>query len=409
MSLFAGIPMYGQTVSPLFQVMSSNSLINRPEAFRELQDYLNQRYENVPKGLQLDYFYDKIGQGRSLLLEKIKAPTLVLKENNTKLVATYEGKELTIDVKEVKKVATIIHNLHDLLNDSLRSVLQPLIKKIGINDQEEKAVISSLLIVLKKSGIVEGEISLGNSSQDLAQVIVSILIQKVEEIIHRSYPEILFTKNFTDFTDIDKIRTALQEALNNAAQKIREDLEQVLDKAENEVAKVIDTYSQKMVSGNMGASVTEGTGAFAGGITVSFYSGSTVQFGFYANGQFNKGDSTRPTQSLAGGQFRFAEDAWQAELLLATLFGKEQFVDLNVFEIGCGLSYRANDDLILGVAYFNTFSSSLHSLQIGGVMFKGTSPESPGLMFGIQGEKYAPQETKLSPVFQISFPILPSR
>ncbi|MDA0748698.1 MAG: hypothetical protein O2954_19445, partial [bacterium] len=60
-------PLSGQTLSSLHQVLSSSSLIDRPQVFRDLQSAIRDSIGNVEPGLRLNGFYSRMSTARKQL------------------------------------------------------------------------------------------------------------------------------------------------------------------------------------------------------------------------------------------------------------------------------------------------------------------------------------------------------
>jgi hypothetical protein len=394
-----------QTVSPLFQVMSSNSLINRSQVFRDLQQSIKDVHGTTKPGINLEYFYEKMSAVRESILAKIQAPVLQYKKDS--VLAFYRTDYLGgIRVEQVKRLIDVLNHTEEKLENVLSKEIK--VALVSLSDDEKSAVIEALLVSLKTSGFVK-DVNFGSTQDDrighLSNAIAMAVIDEIKKRIQQSSPKI---KLFFDYTDKDKEEALsdLVAAVNNisddVAENIRDFVTQALDNAEHEVAKVVNDINDWLLAGNIGLGVTKGSGAFAGGINFSFV-GSTYQIGIYVNGQFNKNDSDKsPASSLLGFQARYAEDRWQLDGLASKLIGANQQEN---FEYGFGASYRANNDIVVGVAYFGLFESpdggQLHTIQSTyGFVFKGTAAVSPALLLG--GMRTC-DETR--PIFQISFPI----
>ena len=212
--------------------------------------------------------------------------------------------------------------------------------------------------------------------------------------------------------DPEKLVEKLNQALSEIEWEIQEKMNSILDKVEDEITRGITSFSNKLVSGNMGLAVTEGDGAINAGLLLSFIIGESFQMGIYVNGQLNN-DSTsvdttkvnnniKPNQSLIGGQLRYAWDKLQLDLLFSALFNDKNFNAFEVFEGGFGISWAVSSDIILGAAYFAMIYTvedfnNIHLVGLN-VMAKGTSV--PSFLLGVQFSNGV-----TTPVFQISQPI----
>ncbi len=62
---------YGQTASPLQQVMSTSSLISRPQVFRDMQAEILKKVHNNSPGLHLNEFYEEMSAARTRFVRVI--------------------------------------------------------------------------------------------------------------------------------------------------------------------------------------------------------------------------------------------------------------------------------------------------------------------------------------------------
>ncbi|MBI1806497.1 MAG: hypothetical protein HYR76_05540 [Ignavibacteria bacterium] len=397
-----------QTVSPLYQVMSSNSSIRRPAEFRDMQDYIEQNFGDVKPGLRLDYFYDKLSAARTMLMAKIQTPQVRAK--NDTLIFTVDRFSFSVPASTIRKVSKILDHTEEQLADALKKSIDTLFLTLSFSPQEQRAVITSLLTMLRQTG-VEGDVILGNSTQDLSKSISSILLIRARAEMESIFPERPLYKNYTN---IDTLRDDLQLVFDKITGEVRDRITQVLDKAEHELAKTVLDASNKLLQANIGLGVTEGTGAFNGGMLYTFKLSAWLKGGLYINGQFHNSDTTgsatdtlKPSESLVGLQIRGVFDRAQIDLLGSKLIGNHMN---SAWEFGLGASARTNNDIIIGLAIFSVFPEVLqlnneNSTYTLGATLRGTAADSPSLLFGAVMQK----DKKTVPVFQISFPILPSR
>ena len=71
---------FSQELSPAFQVMSSNSLLDQPEIFRKLKyKFDDELYENFQPGLKFESQYEKMSQYRKDILNRFDLPEIVYK------------------------------------------------------------------------------------------------------------------------------------------------------------------------------------------------------------------------------------------------------------------------------------------------------------------------------------------
>ncbi len=355
----------GQIISPLHQMLSSNSPLNRPQVFRDLEDKIGDEFGKVEPGLRTDLLYKQM----SIARQKIGAVIDSLR-------SAWEPTEAALSPEQVKRLTKIFENV---LARSL-SVVK--------NQETKEAILSALLDVLEKSGATAGATFSQNQNevQKSETKIAEILVAKINEFIKAK-------------TDQDDSKQKFLEALD----KVHEALAQALDKAEHKVADVLDAFSRWLLAINTGLAISEGgKGAFAGGLLLSLAIRSSTQIGVYVNGQLSRtgADSTEPKQSLVGVQFRYAKDRCQIDLLASRLFGYKDLRVVEAMETGLGLSWRAGNSCIVGLAYFYLFVKEISDVHKIGLTLKGTKADSPGFLIGL-----ARDINTTRPIIQFSFPV----
>lgn len=414
-SLLVGV-VSAQTVSPLQQVVASSSLISRPEVFRTLQASLENEYGNVKPGVRLDAFYAKMSVARKKILEQIdqlRIDRVRLTDNVLQIDLTFVNKgmvRIPLEYTSEGRTYQINRNLQGILNEieiQLARHISELINEKLQSFPSKDAVLSGLVIALEGSGLATG-MSLNDApdgaSGQLAKIISGSIVRGITGWLQANSPEVLLAKE----SPLDQIEGSIRscvDELNMAAATvtavIKRTVTEALDVAEHEVATVIGEFSKTLIAANAGMAVTQGQGGFAGGVLIAFRQGSRWQLGFYANGQLNQGDTTKPTQSLFGGQIRYAAEYYQHDFLVSSLFGDKQFKTFETFECGYALSGRVDKDMIIGANMFVLAAEKIRPIWILGILVKGTAQSSPAISVGAEG-----QGDRWRPLIQVSMPLI---
>jgi hypothetical protein len=393
-----------QSASPLFQVIASDPLINRSSIFRDLQDKMVDELSRTEPGLHLNIFYGEMSDARRYVLNLIPSATLDYSAGDSILYITlrYYGGTLSDHIK-ITDAKSLSKTPKDILNEAegkIANDINSLLERIDIQPSEEKeAILTALIAALEEGGLTRNISTSGFESSvqlRLAKLMSGMIFKYGTETVLKNHPD--WRKSIERDTLI-KLKDTLNAAFKSTEEKAKQIVSDAMDKAESKIADLVDNVSRRLVSGNVGIGVTQGTGAFVGGVQYSFVLPSW-QFGLYTNGQFNNGDSTRPTQSLLGIRVRCATEAVQFDLLHDRLFGDKQISNFRSYDVGIGISYRISKDMIIGSAYFNQHNDEALVTQQVGVTFATTSPGSPSLLMGFQIKA---GDTR--PVFQISFPV----
>ena len=395
-------PLRAQFVSSLHQVMSSTSLINRPQVFRDLQASIQEEVGKTEPGINLGVLSEKVGDIRRALLGIFSEPKVVPSDDDTYLILSFAGRPEILKIKLLdsqnnrKDWSGLLGSTEFKLAESIDAILTRLFGKTTTKD----ALMASLVVTLEGSGLTHGVSTTGfdsSSTRKLAKYTAGIMVREVSAAIVRQSPEtntLLQTLTPKGFAD------TLTSVSKHVVEKLKDDVAQALDLAEHELNKAVGEISMWFLSGNAGLGITEGSGAFAGGINAS-YVWRSGQIGLYMNGDLNKQDTSDAIAgSLVGIQGRLAGDRFQADLLISKLTGPGRS---STFEGGLGVSLRLGNDIIIGLAHFNVFEKS-HTLgSTSGIIFKAPSRTSPALLIGV-----ARTGGETVPIFQIATPILPS-
>jgi hypothetical protein len=395
----------GQAVSPLFQVMSSNPLIDRPEVFREMQRNIDMEFGKTPPGLHLDVFYQKMYQAEDKILSYVQSLNVRLTPDSTAVKILFIGDSLEIRFRGVE--------LKNILDSIKREVAARVSAQIAhglesFQSQDMKdAVIQALKSTVEESGLLTGientEYKDNDEVNAVSKEVAAALLDGIERIITTSAPVSKAIRNLTE----KDIAILFYRAFSEFSTKVKSGLTDALTMAEHKVARLIDQVSDDLVSANVGVGVTEGTGAFSGGFTYSVVYAKNFQGIAYVNGKFTDTSHSQTASSLlVGAQFRFAFDPVQCDLLMSKLVGANLS---SAWEFGIGGSVRTQSDLVFGVAAFisspNKFWSDDENTYTVGATFKGTSRNSPTLLLG----GIFRHEEKTTPIIQLGLPVFTSK
>lgn len=383
----------GQTLSPLHQFLSSNSMLNRPQVFRDLQTNIAADFGKVKPGLRIDILYEKMSKIRPELLNLI-LPRLVAGPSDDFITFVFQQDTLAVPFPDVTFAQAL-----DAVELAMAGQLSELIA-LGLESfhhETRDAMIAALLLAFDQAGVTRGMsfVRTPDYTANLARATAGILRHELENTIKQANPQ-LYEKLIGA-----SLKQEIEKTFAEVIESVRAMLVQAFDRAEHEIANVLSEFSKWLVAGNTGLAVSEGgRGAFAGGVLVSLVFGSSWQAGVYANAQLSSPDSAMPKQSLLGIQARYARDRLQFDVLAARLFGFRKLKAVEAREIGLGVSCRASRRLIVGLAYFNLFVRRLPAIQTFGATFKGTSANSPALLLGAELQR----GRTARPLVQISFP-----
>ncbi|HLX12938.1 MAG TPA: hypothetical protein VKS81_09000, partial [Bacteroidota bacterium] len=154
-------PALGQNVSPLFQVMSSSSLIDRPQLFRDMDNNIDSNLAKVQPGLNVDYFKDKM---------------TLLRDN------MFGDLDVLVDSTKVEDILTIRTRLGTSLTDSIRISL--FYDAINVSQiRWEKGGEESFIIHLPRTGDNIYDSLVTNIDSIIAKEILFPAIQRGLEVL----------------------------------------------------------------------------------------------------------------------------------------------------------------------------------------------------------------------------------
>lgn len=390
--LFCVASSFAQRISPLFDLISSNSLINRTKVFREMQLNIDKELVGIQPGLRMDSLSGRITSIHKKLSDKLDLPTI----DTSKGIMTLRFKKLT-----------------DIPSLSIYRQDPQLDQKV------DEYLTAEYFTSIYKSYLVVVFSPLKDSTTKDA--LLNLIIDEIERVSSFSgdcQAELVRRILADESVHIAKIRDEIKDTLSKSGDIQKEfesmstdvaaKLSNTIDLVGHEFSGMIDEFSQQLVSMGVGVAASNGEGAYSGGVYYSFMFNQNVQAGIYINGEATSTDSSskQPTQSLIGGRFRYAWDVEQLDLFLAWNFGDNNFKGFETGQVGIGYSH-AGDDMIIGLAGFYLYTQerplkiadeeNVYSL---GLTVKGKSSTAPTFMIG-----YVHQGGKNSPSIRFTYPL----
>jgi hypothetical protein len=394
--------MYGQTISPLEQVMTTTSLISRPLVFRDMQASIDTELGKQQSGLQIEGMHNAIGNVRNQLIDLIRQPMVSYDSLHKTVHISFRLWNDSIKISTDTTMDWIWPSLKNRISiklDTEFSVALNRMNKLNIKE----AFLDAAISLIKGSELAMQE-NLDTSNEKtrtkrLASIIAQIIVNRAHAYV-KSFPEIQASK--TD-ADIMLLCKGINDGTGIICEKMRTELASIFNQAESQLSGTIDEVSNRFIAANTGIGITNGKGSFNGGLYLYTVVNRSCQLGIFVNGELSKADSTQPTESLGGFHFRYATERTQIDFLGASLFGDNKFKAFTIAEIGFGVTIRANRNLLVGGAVY-AIGQTLSSTQVtAGLIFQLIQVGSPSLFVGLQW-----RSDEYNPVVQISFPIVPS-
>lgn len=361
-----------QASNTLHNFMMANPLIAHPDVFRELQANISSEIAATEPGAKLDEIYKIVAEARSRVLNAV----------HVELFDTTNGIGLRYFDAGIGKCIVIefppdvLDNGLGKLQDGIESHLERLLTRsvAGMKERTRSSFLFGTVEALKIGGIpLLFEV---DENESATKTLAKMVARAVREQAQRDL-------ELQAGSSLQDLKRVIIESGNRFALSLRTRVGDALTTAEQKLREVVGSFSKTLMTANSGLSVTEGMGSFEGGLHLSFRTASSIQFGVYISGQFNKSDSTLPTDKLLGGQLSLAlSDRFQFDLLASALFRGSLTQENTFFEGGIGLLYRPGNGFLVSTELFRSKTFGLQKLWILGLGFRGVAPDSPSLFIG---------------------------
>ncbi|MBT3231846.1 MAG: hypothetical protein HN356_03445 [Calditrichaeota bacterium] len=428
-----------QATTPLFQIMTSNSMLDRPPVFQKLDKEIQKTKDADKTGIHInESFTSKIGKMKLEFIELFNAPSLI-----------YDGslethKRVTIKWLYGKHIDTIsiIHNqdsneitLSNFENEIIKSIENELVKamtdRIGtlfknheIKD-EQAAFIYALLNHIDDVK-VEGN---NNGAEDLANAIAKHLAKQVRAHLDRNIKEILKKEpeilTYSMDTVIAEICKSVNSKLNEFFKLLESEVLVAFYHAESEINKVIESASDFLVDSNVGLGLSESKGSATPGLVLTSKIGEYLRIGVFAGGSLvtepldlgedlensnnvgvidttitDTSDTSNETESdlLVGLRIQWAWGGYALDALGSVDIKAESNPQV---EAGLGASF-VYGDLVIGGAYYRHWAGEVSrpAFDIGGLTLKSRTSDSKSVLVGVT---YNHRTEDYYPVVQFGF------
>lgn len=398
----------GQHLTPLYQYLVTNSPVVLAKELREFRTDLSNEIGKTSPGLKIDQLYAKMSSMRMNLSELLSHAAVSYergteKESDTIVIRMPGADAVSIAASSARG------DLRKLYNDLLRKVFAGALNSLDRNESRN-ALQFMLKEVLKQYGGPRLEFNGTSGSVEMLGTVVGMLDSMLADYTIRALRDM--DKRFI----LDPTRSLstisgedLATAMNLALDKIRELVDQAMDRAEHMVTSVADAFSNLLIAGNIGIAFTSGSGTLSGGVLASWQPpiAPWLQVGVFTNAVAGALDTTEPGFGLSGLQIRMTWGDFQAEGYYGRYYGNHHnFRDFQSAELGGGISFNVEHTVLLGAAFFYTdFANAPELATISGAISLGlASQDSPTLFLGGVRQKGG----DIKPTIHLSYPIQPS-
>ncbi len=203
---------FAQTTTPLLQVLASNSPLDRPPIFREMQRQIGTEIEGLEPGLQADLIYDKMQDVRDLLLNTYDSLELdieivsrnslqnelrVLQADTTRLADEGRQDELEETLSKLQSTRDLLKQDLVTVNKAVGGTESPVVNGeeyavwfwVSVKNKEKRGLVllpGSRRIpihILKKRSLENPKALLDAFEQELAKALASRLNKVFSSII----------------------------------------------------------------------------------------------------------------------------------------------------------------------------------------------------------------------------------
>ncbi len=362
----------GQHLSPLFGVLAAHSPLQRPQLFQELQDSLPDYLQSIEPGLRMPFLDEKFRKFESEVWKTLNGVTI---ENSGETVnIKYNSKNvITLTWSDAGITANVSGVETSLSGVDLKLLLWRLVNHIN------NPIIKQFASVIRDS-----------ESNDV-NVLLRKLFQKIDSKI---IPEFSTAKKASEY--LNTIKTNLTEQIIQALHIAQSEFNEVVAQASNHL----------ILNGNIGLSLTNGEGAFAGGVLFGAkwkhwgVAGFTNLIGSSIEGE------NKPGISQSGFRGYFTCNDFEVNVLLSGYAGFDDSTrkDFQSFEGGLGMSLRFGEKLTIGLAVTTLFLQYIPEAYNLGILLNGVSQYLPTFVIGAGYQKVA-NGYHAYPIFQIIQPI----
>lgn len=401
-----------QELTPLHYLIESNSLIERPEMFRTLQQGIEKEWGSLEKGARLGLLDEKMKTLRESILDRFEnvGVALVPSDNNPSAIQISLG-ELSYSIPVT---GLSFENAFIQASGNARSVIEQALREsatnatFGLENFNAQTLQAPFLSTLKD--VIDTDLGKTNTTVAAAftKIIQDILQRLILDALKRSNP--LFNVSnpaaWSGVVGDGKLLTPekITALIKDGIAKSRETVADALNRTENKIREIVNHFDTWLVAANAGLAITRGENSLAGGIHISYNHNENLQLGIYVKGDLDitqkTADPATPRQTVVGGQFRYAWDRFQLDFLLSGVKADDWGM-----EAGCGASYRVGDKALLGLALFamaqelGTDTKRRYDWSVG-MTLKGAAPTSPILIVGVSYH-----DSKPNPIVQITYPV----
>ncbi len=394
---------FAQEGTNLFQIITANLQVERPQVIRDLQSFLDTEMQDTLQGVNIEILHQLVDRYKKEILNYIE-PGKFVKDNGT-IKFIYQNHTINVAVYNDTTIGQLLKRFEEVLRTKLSAAFEDIPEKKKHVDYLTFLVYAAInKLVLQKNITYDPNQNGSSYKVALINLISEIAINRLLTRFKILFPQ--YDKK-TKISQIvhEKILIELNNFFESLSAQLKYQVVGVFDKIHTKITNEIEKPLSQYLKGLTGISFSEGTGNFAGGMLYHFQNlENDFHVSFYLNGNLNIADDDSSSHSLIGFQISHTGEKCQIDLLGSLYFGDKQFKTCDVFEFGLGLSYRHGRETIIGLAGFylkNSNDKNKYKSYSLGLMFK-ISKKAPSVVLGFSTNNESSEKV---PILQVSYPI----
>jgi hypothetical protein len=403
-------PAFGQRMSPLFQILGSNALIDRPEEFRTMQADIDVELDSLKPGVRLDYLYQKSEQLRNAIavLTASVGLTVDISDDrmiNSQLRLQFGKNTISQSIPDSTVFSSTITALRLLAIDKVTELLDSALKVFSKQSFQDAAA-TALLNSLTDNGVTSQlSVPTGNVRKQLAARLVNVLIERATDLLKtRFYTAKPLNRIWVDISDDDRkaMKKEVESKFSEFVNDIRDKAINAVSVAENRIATVVSSYASTLISGTSGLAIKENGGDANGGVHFSFMLNPESQFGIFLNTQLNIPDTAQAGPLMAGIHYRHAIGQTQIDAFGSFIYGDSVLGRTAMAgEGGIGVSV-ATGKIVIGGAGIVLARGRSVSITLG-AQLRRADRTSPAITIGFNWDTTT---DRVRPIFQFGVPLV---
>jgi hypothetical protein len=397
-------PAYAQHITPLFNFVESNSQLSYPEELRTFRTHFDKELGNVKPGLAADVLYKRVTALRAFIDSSLR--NITRGWDSTAKGFVNESTRLADSIGFIASRQFTAEGVVTTARGYIDRVTAPLVMAISNSFRSDEAR-GAMLYVIQQVAVDVGMPDTTYDGIDTRAELEGRVRVLIDTLALRLLQQAMRDLGGAFLTNDSVPASMAARALAGAIDRTRESISKILDRAEKTLTYAATSFSHFLVGANLGIAAAPGDGVLSGGLLLSWTPNKYLQIGAFTNLLASALADSAPGYGLTGLQVRFTGDRFQLQFFGGVYYGNHRhFRDLRSYDLGVGLSASIAQKVVFGGAAFYTSRENRSSLFSVALSIRSMSPKSPTIYIGLAGDDFLRQ--RISPMFHIAYPIIPS-